>query len=73
MVEFSKIWLYQNSIFEILKIHELFFKSAKFLFVLFYNVYKENMFTIEIEDASTLGYLGFRIIHYYMQEQRLLN
>ena len=35
---------------KILKIHDLFLKSANF-FVMFYNVHKENMFTIEVEDG----------------------
>ena len=29
-----------------------FIKSANFFLVLFYNVYKEKMFTIEIEDGG---------------------
>ena len=48
---------HQNSIFikflNILKIHEIFFNKIREIFCLFlfHNVYKENMFTIEIEDG----------------------
>ena len=44
MIEFSKICFKQNSIFEN-------FENPRNYF-LFYNVYKENMFTIEIEDGQ---------------------
>ena len=37
---------------KILKIHNIFYKIRKFfVLLLFYNVYKEKMFTIEIEDG----------------------
>ena len=46
---------HQNSIFikffKILKIHETFCLNPRTFFVLFYNVHKENMFTIKIEDG----------------------
>ena len=46
MIEISNVCLHQNSIvikfFKTLKIHE---------FVLFYDVHKENMFTINLEDG----------------------
>ena len=57
MIKISNICLHQNSIFtkslKILKIHEIFvWKSANyFCFVLFYDVHKENMFTINLEDG----------------------
>ena len=47
MIELKRICLKQNLNFKNLEIHEI----AKFLFVLFYNGYKEKMFTIEIEDG----------------------
>ena len=50
-----KYWLHQNSIFikflKILKIHEIFCENPQIIFVLFYDVHKENMFTINIEDG----------------------
>ena len=49
--------LHQNSIFikflKILKIHEIFVEIREF-FVLFYNVRKENMFTIKMERPKIL-------------------
>ena len=54
MIKISKICLHQNSIFikflNILKIHEFFFLNLQTYFELFYNVHKENMFTIKIGD-----------------------
>ena len=44
-----------NSIFikflKILKIHEIFCENPRINFVLFYDVHKENMFTINLEDG----------------------
>ena len=53
MIKISKTCLHQNSEnFEKVKNHRNFLmKYANFLFVLFYNVHKENMFTIKIEDG----------------------
>ena len=55
MIEISNICLHQNSIFikffKILKIHEFFCDSPRIIFVLFYDVHKENMFTINLEDG----------------------
>ena len=55
MIKISKICLQQNFIFieffKILKIHEIFCLKSVNIFVLFYNVHKENMFTIDIEDG----------------------
>ena len=48
MIEFSKICLHQNSIFENFEYPQKKFKSANFFF---YNVHKENMFTMEMEDG----------------------
>ena len=53
--EFSNTCLHQNSIsikfFKILKIHEIFCENPQIIFVLFYDVHKENMFTINLEDG----------------------
>ena len=55
MIEILNICLHQNSIFikflKILKIHEIFCENPRIIFVLFYNVHKENMFTINLEDG----------------------
>jgi len=54
MIKISNICLHQNSIFikflKILKIHEIFCENSQIIFVLFYDVHKENMFTINLED-----------------------
>ena len=51
----SNICLHPNLIFitflKILKIHEIFCENPRIIFVLFYDVYKENMFTINLEDG----------------------
>ena len=56
MIEILNICLHQNSIFikffKILKIHEIFCENPRIIFVLFYDVHKENMFTINLEEAS---------------------
>ena len=53
--ESSNICLHQNSIvikfFKILKIREIFCENPRIIFVLFYEVHKENMFTINLEDG----------------------
>ena len=55
MIKISNICLHQNSIFikflKILKIHEMFSEIPRIIFVLFYDVHKENMFTINLEDG----------------------
>jgi len=65
MIEILNIFLHKNSIFIkffiILKIHEffcenpriilIFCENPRIIFVLFYDVHKENMFTINIEDG----------------------
>jgi len=55
MIEILNICLHQNSIFnkflKILKIHEFFCENPRIIFVLFYNIRKENMFTINLEDG----------------------
>ena len=54
MIKILNICLHQNSIFikffKILKIHEIFCEDPRIIFVLFYDVHKENMFTIYLED-----------------------
>ena len=54
MIKILNICLHQNSIFikclKILKIHEIFCENPRIIFVLFYDVHKENMFTINIGD-----------------------
>ena len=55
MIKISNICLHQNSIFinvlKILKIHEIFCENPRIIFVLFYDVHNENMFTINLEDG----------------------
>ena len=55
MIEILNICLHQNSIFikflKILKIHENVCENLGIIFVLFYDVHKENMFTINLEDG----------------------
>ena len=55
MIEILNICLNQNSIFikflKILKIHEIFCENPRIIFVLFYDVQKESMFTINLEDG----------------------
>ena len=52
--------LHQNSIFikflKILKIHEIFCENPPIIFVLFYDVHKENMFTFNLEDGREAPY-----------------
>ena len=60
MIKISNICLHQNSIFikflKILKIHEIFCENPQIIFVLFYDVHKENMFTINLEDGGEAPY-----------------
>ena len=53
MIKISNTCLHQNSIsikfFKILKIHKIFCENPRIIFVLFYDVHKENMFTINLE------------------------
>ena len=52
MIKISNICLHQNSIvikfFKILKIREIFCENPLIIYVLFYDVHKENMFTINL-------------------------
>ena len=60
MIKISNICLHQNSIFikflKILKIHEIFCENPRIIFVLFYDLHKENMFTINLEDGREAIY-----------------
>ena len=55
MIEILNICLNQNSIvikfLKILKIREICCENPQIIFVLFYDVHKENMFTINLEDG----------------------
>ena len=55
MIKISNICLHQNSIvikfLKILKIREIFCENPRIIFVLFYDVHKENLFTINLEDG----------------------
>ena len=52
MIEFSKICLLQNLIFENFENLRIFFcENPRIIFVLFYNAHKENMFTINLENG----------------------
>jgi len=56
MIEILNICLHQNSIvikfFKILKIREIFCENPRIFFFFFYDVHKENMFTINLGDGS---------------------
>ena len=41
---------------KILKIHEIFCENPRIIFVLFYDVHKKNMFTINLEDGREAPY-----------------
>ena len=55
IIKISNICLHQNSIvikfFKILKIREIFCENPRIIFVLFYDVHKENLFTTNLEDG----------------------
>ena len=65
MIKISNIWLHQNSIFikflKILKIYEIFSENPRIIFVLLYDVHKENMFTINLEDGREAPYKAIYI------------
>ena len=60
MSKITNICLHQNSIFikflKILKIHEIFCENLHIIFVLFYDVHQDNMFTINLEDGREAPY-----------------
>ena len=55
MIKISNICLHQNSIvikfFKILKIREIFCENPLIIFILFYDVHRENMFRTNLEDG----------------------
>ena len=55
IIKISNMCLYQNSIvikfFKILKIREIFCENPRIIFILFYDVHKENMFRTNLEDV----------------------
>ena len=71
MIKILNICLHQNSIFikffKILKIHEIFCENPRIIFF-FYDVHKENMFTINLEEASKdkfcIIWIGFKIVFF---------
>ena len=69
MIKISNICLHQNLIFikflKILKIHNIFCESQRIIFVLFYDVHKENMFTINLEDGRGAPYKASLYIDLY--------
>ena len=56
MIKISNICLHQNSILikflTILKIPDIFCENPRIIFVLFYDVQKENMFTINLDGRE---------------------
>ena len=60
MIKISSICLHQKTIvikfLKILKIREIFCENPRIIFVLFYDVHKENMFTINLEDGREAAY-----------------
>ena len=60
IIKISNICPYQNSIvikfLKILKIREIFCENPRIIFVLFYDVHKENMFTINLGDGREAPY-----------------
>ena len=76
-IKISNIYLHQNSIvikfLKILKIREIFCENPRIIFILFYDVHRENMFRTNLEDgreapskASTL-YYRYTIPYYILQ------
>ena len=52
MIKIANICLHQNSIFiKFLKIREIFCENPRIIFILFYDVHKENMFWTNLEDG----------------------
>ena len=53
-----------------MKIHEIFCENLQTIFVLFYDVHKENMFTINLEDGREAPYKASfniqRVIIYFL-------
>ena len=81
MIEILNICLHQNSIvikfFKILKIREFFGENPRIIFVLFYDVQKENMFTINLGDGreapSKARKKGAKRLEFLVFNKRLKN
>ena len=71
MIKISNICLHQNSIsikfLKILKIHDIFCENPRIIFVLFYDVHKENMFTINLEDGREAPSKASIYIFYHLK------
>ena len=64
IIKLLKVCLQQDLIFENFGNPLIFFKSAKFVFFSFYNVYKEKMFTIEVEEIIVFNiFLNIKLIY----------
>ena len=67
--------LHQNSIvikfFKILKIREIFCENPRIIFVLFYDVHKENMFTINLKDGREAPSKASSNIYFYTSKIKL--
>ena len=50
--ESSKFQIFVIKFLKILKIREIFCENPQIIFVLFYDVHKENMFTINLEEGA---------------------
>ena len=77
MIKISNICLHQNSIsikfFKILKIQKIFCENPRIIFVLFYDVHKFNMFTINLEDGREAPSKASNIfMQYFVQRINLL-
>ena len=70
MIKISNICLNQNLIFikflKILKMHEFFCENPRIIFVLFYDVHKENMYTINLEDGREAPSKASLIIFHHL-------
>ena len=53
---------------KILKIHEIFCENLRIIFVLFYDVHKEKMFTINLEDGCEAKRPVRLVIHTWSDE-----
>jgi len=51
ILKIHEIFCENPRFFKILKIHEIFCENPRIIFVLFYDVHKVNMFTINLEDG----------------------
>ena len=76
MIKILYICLHQNSIFikflKILKIHEFVCENPRIIFVLFYDVHKENMLTIYLEDGREAPSKASANIKFLFQNLKVL-